>query len=682
MRQSAAYRELQSTMHTMTGSASLSKDCGQTTKMEADSIADGGCDGTGDAESVNTDAQPQEVTLDIKEFGLKEDEEEENEGEPLPSTLDLAPSDQKAFKFDPKSNQQLAGRTCMVCMKPFAARSRLLCHLMYTKCGKDHSKLPPDDACELAAGLTIDNLACPLCNKTFKKVRDARIHYALKSCTKSPSEEKLLSKVGKFFKCRFCDYQALKSYSVFSHENREHEDQAPHVHQCDECERSYSSKTGLTRHIGTVHRNQDWVICDHCGKNVRRRYLNEHLRVVHRIQVSDVPPPVIYKEPVKCAHCDYTTTKHVLLCEHTKRVHGPRIHKCTQCSSAFARNSDLNVHVKMIHGKQTGLRADVKCPHCPKVMKRRNLAIHIRSVHEKKKMAYCGICQRAYSSNWSLKAHMELHKKPDERRYRFHCYCGLQFNNRTSFVDHQNTHTFLRPYHCGVCYKTFRHRSVLRRHLDVHAADKSFACKVCNKTFPTSHKLQLHKYIKKHGPSTLETPSKQECPCGEAFFQQKQLRSHQELCPVWLNLGQNPEKAATVKEDSGSEATIAADGGVLPVLSLVEDGGDEKSLVFYQEQNKDGTTLYFIQPEGENTPVSEEDIQKALMLVQDGDVSQTDVSVADLTPQATMPSTDSTTTIQAQVSTNPQWGCSLSFVYIGCAFVGGWGRPKTTKGLR
>lgn len=83
----------------------------------------------------------------------------------------------------------------------------------------------------------------------------------------------------------------------------------------------------------------------------------------------------------------------------------------------------------------------------------------------KKTTIVCGLCERNFSSNHNLVAHMK-------------------------------THTGEKPFTCHICTKSFQSISNLNVHVQIHSSEKLFKCETCEKTFVT--KAYLSQHIKCH----------------------------------------------------------------------------------------------------------------------------------------------------------------------------------------
>lgn len=110
-----------------------------------------------------------------------------------------------------------------------------------------------------------------------------------------------------------------------------------------------------------------------------------------------------------------------------RRMHGAKNEHCTQCPATFSYRADLHVHTKTIHGE----RNIVACTLCGKRLFEKHLESHTRNIHDNQKDYICGVCGKGLQSMFSLRYHMETHKKPSDRIYRYKCPdCGSGFMNR------------------------------------------------------------------------------------------------------------------------------------------------------------------------------------------------------------------------------------------------------------
>ena len=85
------------------------------------------------------------------------------------------------------------------------------------------------------------------------------------------------------------------------------EDEIPSTYNCLQCSSKFKQRFNLTKHIKSVH-TQDEFQCDQCASSFGRRdSLAKHKRRKHTIK--------------KCDECEFTTYKNVELANHVSRVH-------------------------------------------------------------------------------------------------------------------------------------------------------------------------------------------------------------------------------------------------------------------------------------------------------------------------------------------------------------------------
>jgi len=142
--------------------------------------------------------------------------------------------------------------------------------------------------------------------------------------------------------------------------------------QCPICNRSFTRRGSLNKHIDTVHEGKKPFHCAICRTSfTRRSSLNKHIGTVH----TTIPP-----QPFQCA----------------------------QCNQRFAEKSGLNSHFSAVHER----KKPFKCVTCYASFTRRgSLKKHIDTVHEGKKPFHCTICNTSFTRRTSLKKHVStVHK--------------------------------------------------------------------------------------------------------------------------------------------------------------------------------------------------------------------------------------------------------------------------------
>ncbi|KAK7099423.1 hypothetical protein V1264_003565 [Littorina saxatilis] len=130
------------------------------------------------------------------------------------------------------------------------------------------------------------------------------------------------------------------------------------------------------------------------------------------------------------------------------------------------------------------------CQYCGLWLKRTyNLKQHIRRKHVMQLDHKCSICERAFSTKFSLKQHIIIHtgEKP------FVCeVCGEPFARKENLTCHKNTHTNARPFECKICHKRFNSAPGVSMCKIRHSGVKRYSCDICDRKFMFSTGLNNH----------------------------------------------------------------------------------------------------------------------------------------------------------------------------------------------
>ena len=486
-------------------------------------------------------------------------------------------------------------RRCPLCDRLFETRSKLLTHLASATCilswGED-KQIPEDLAREIKAMEEVQGTACPRCGKTFQYKRNAKTHYALNLCGRKPvkrNPEKLVKDpTTNMYHCRHCDFTAHSPRKIIEHEARSHLEKK---YACSVCERRYGSEYLLNQHMKLTHLSEKTIgICHVCGNSMKSKYLKRHIQICHDPNYVARERRTAGKE-VNCPKCAYVGQNMRGLRRHHARRHEEKTFQCGECNTRFALHVDLSRHVLVMHSDACPARATVECPHCQKSMLKKNLDVHIHNVHDKIKAHVCCICSRAFQTKYTLRCHLETHKKRSERTYKFLCAeCGGSFNNKTVYKDHVNMHTGNRPYHCNICNKAFKQISTYSRHMTLHRSCGRFQCKVCGESFTRQRLLDAHT-SGQHGDRLV-------CLCGLQLDSMQEVNAHKATCSVWL--GQEPqtttemenllalaqEQSQVVLDSTGAATVVTADGETLFLFH------DDK----LTEENEQGTLFLVNKP--------------------------------------------------------------------------------------
>lgn len=204
----------------------------------------------------------------------------------------------------------------------------------------------------------------------------------------------------KNIQCRRCN-QVFKGIELFkkhgcNHVRTKEEEQQKKLHVCDECGRSYTSRTCFNQHMDK-HKNNKRYVCNYCDKKffgwIARR---THIYKVH-----------LKKTYCECSHCGKGFYMRHELTKHIRSVHMEGYsYQCEVCGKTFKRKDQLKDHEKIHEGKKT-------CKICAKELNSiACLRQHMRT-HSNEKNYICPVCSKGFTCNFSMKTHVrKLH--PDD----------------------------------------------------------------------------------------------------------------------------------------------------------------------------------------------------------------------------------------------------------------------------
>ncbi|KAH3826851.1 uncharacterized protein LOC127881360 [Dreissena polymorpha] len=129
----------------------------------------------------------------------------------------------------------------------------------------------------------------------------------------------------------------------------------------------------------------------------------------------------------------------------------------------------------------------------------------------------CNLCGKWFIGEQSINAHVATHKKAYKCKE-----CCASFNWLGNLREHiKVVHRKLRPFHCGVCAKSFSKKYHLQQHMIIHAGDTPYRCRICRKSFSFSVHLKRHSL--QHLPAEkLHACSK----CSHTFSDKNNLKMH------------------------------------------------------------------------------------------------------------------------------------------------------------
>ena len=169
--------------------------------------------------------------------------------------------------------------------------------------------------------------------------------------------------------------------------------------ECNDCDKSYSTKTKLRFHQANIHGAGEYpgecpTICSICNKKLSSKSAkDEHEATVH-----------MGMKRFQCDLCEKRFTRATFLYGHKRSHHSSLKLKCDKCQMTFSFIQSLREHQGQC-GKSEGERTKHKCPQCDACFTtRRGAKLHETSSHGTA-MHVCDKCGKLYRYKTSLRKH-------------------------------------------------------------------------------------------------------------------------------------------------------------------------------------------------------------------------------------------------------------------------------------
>lgn len=195
----------------------------------------------------------------------------------------------------------------------------------------------------------------------------------------------------------YCEYEGCyKSFTrpsvLTEHQEIVHHGIKPFL--CDVCERAFTKKSHLERHLYT-HSEEKPFSCSHCGKGVTtRQQLRRH--------------EITHTKAFKCTFegCSEAFYKHPQLRSHILSVHEQKL-TCQKCGKKFQRLYRLNNHIAKHHNPDIEYKYQCVFPSCVHAFKTwSTLQQHIKTEHPK---IPCKVCGKQCVGEIGIQMHANIH---------------------------------------------------------------------------------------------------------------------------------------------------------------------------------------------------------------------------------------------------------------------------------
>ena len=125
---------------------------------------------------------------------------------------------------------------------------------------------------------------------------------------------------------------------------------------------------------------------------------------------------------------------------------------------------------------------------------RKEIDLHYKTVHAS--MNYCKLCTKKYSTPYSLKQHLYMHRAMARATGHICGRCNKVFPFISQLKIHCLSHARKQKYECDDCFMSYKFKHDMQRHKREH----NVRIIQCNNCDYTGSKLLLNEHVKQHNP--------------------------------------------------------------------------------------------------------------------------------------------------------------------------------------
>ena len=169
--------------------------------------------------------------------------------------------------------------------------------------------------------------------------------------------------------CTECEKHYTTQIQLKRHYESIHEHEGKKIYECDQCDFKTARGFYIKQHVKLIHEGENTYKCDQCEfKTVHRSYIIQHNNIHEgvRFPCNDCDkkfssPSGVRKhkqdvhrkrKTYKCDKCDFKTVDRSYIYEHNNRHKGVRF-PCNECDKIFCFPSGVRKHKRDVHGKKT-----------------------------------------------------------------------------------------------------------------------------------------------------------------------------------------------------------------------------------------------------------------------------------------------------------------------------------------